>query len=194
VATSLKEPPKVDYVRQIRERLPDLYAVHPRLARVREVSSRVFGIAHRSLGDMLDAIEGRQDGLAPPVAVRIHGDFNTNNIIYVAPADRVHLIDVHRSGSGDYAQDIGVFLVSNLRSPVQDDRLATQLARVNDMVVRFASEFASLVGDDHFDTRLTLSQARSFITSARVVADFEFAHAMFLRGIRLLERVARASP
>ncbi len=60
------------------------------------------------------------------------------------------------------------------------------------MVVRFAGEFANLVGDDHFQTRLTLSQARSFITSARLVTDFEFARGLFLRGVRLLERVARA--
>ncbi len=64
----------------------------------------------------------RRERIASPVTVRIHGDFNTNNIIYAAPIDRVHFIDVHRSGSGDYAQDIGVFLVSNLRTPAPGRR------------------------------------------------------------------------
>jgi hypothetical protein len=193
VATSIKEPLPVDYVRQIRERLPDLYAVHPRLARLRETPGRVFGIPHQALGELLDAAEGMEESLAPPVAVRIHGDFNTNNIIYAARADRVHFIDVHRSGSGDYAQDIGVFLVSNLRTPIQDEGLAAHRARLNDMVARFAAEFAGLIGDDHFQTRLTLSQARSFITSARLVTDFDFARGIFLQGIRLLERVVRSA-
>ena len=192
VSTSAKEAVVVDYVRQIRERLPDLYAVHPSLARQREVPTRVFGIAHRAFGELLEAVEDVEARLAPPVAVRIHGDFNTNNIMYASPADRVHFIDVHRSGSGDYAQDIGVFLVSNLRTPIHDDALAAQFTSLNEMVERFAGEFASLVGDGHFHTRLTLSQARSFITSARLVADSEFARGLFLRGIRLLERVAKA--
>lgn len=193
VATSVKEAPPVDYVRQIRERLSDLYAVHPRLARLRQSPTRVFGIAHRSLGELLDVVECAEGSLAPPVAVRLHGDFNTNNVIYVAQRDRVHFIDVHRSRSGDYVQDIGVFLVSNLRSPIQDDGHAAHLERLNDMVVRFAAEFAALVGDDHFQTRLTLAQARSFVTSARLITDFDFARGIFLRGIRLLEAVARSA-
>ena len=192
ISTSIKERLVVDYVGQIRERLPNLYAVHPRLARQREVPTRVFGIVHLALSELLEKVWRVQERIASPIIVRIHGDFNTNNIIYAAPNERVHFVDVHRSGSGDYAQDIGVFLVSNLRTPLQDEGLATQLTRVNEMVARFASEFANLVGDDHFQTRLTLSQARSFITSARLVTDFEFARGLFLRGVRLLERVARA--
>jgi hypothetical protein len=66
--------------------------------------------------------------------------------------------------------------------------MAADLSRINELVREFALEFARLVGDDHFETRLTLSQARSFITSGRVVADFEFARAIFLQGVRLLER------
>jgi phosphate uptake regulator len=193
VATSVKESPPVDYVWQIRDRLSDLYAVHPRLARLRETQTRVFGIKHRSLRALLDVVERVEGSLAPPVAVRLHGDFNTTNVIYVAPRDRVHFIDVHRSRSGDYVQDIGVFLVSNLRSPIQDDGLAAHFERLNDMVVRFAAEFAALVGDDHFQTRLTLAQARSFITSARLITDFDFARGIFLKGVRLLEWVATAA-
>jgi phosphate uptake regulator len=190
VATSVRRPPTVDYVRQIEDRLSDLYGIHPRLARLRGTETRIFGIGHRSLDDLLAAARRLEPGLAPPVAVRIHGDFNTNNVIYDGRRDRVHFVDVHRSGSGDYAQDVGVFLVSNLRHPLQDDALVEELTRLNGMVSDFAGEFARLIDDHHFAARLTLAQARSFITSARLVNDRRFARGLFLRGLRLLESVA----
>jgi Ser/Thr protein kinase RdoA (MazF antagonist) len=77
--------------------------------------------------------------LAPPVAVRIHGDFNTSNVMYDGRRDRVHFIDGDRSGTGDYAQDIGVFLVSNVRTPLQDAEVVGQLERINALVTAFAS-------------------------------------------------------
>ena len=131
--------------------------------------------------------------LAPPVSVRLHGDFNTNNIVYDAGGDHVHFIDVHRSGPGDYLQDIGVFVVSNLRTPIQAARIQADVARVNDLVVGFAAEFARGIGDRHFGARLPLAQARSFITSARVVADVELARDLYLRGVRLLDQCAQAA-
>jgi phosphate uptake regulator len=194
IATTVKEAPPIDYVRQIRERLPDLYVLHPALESLRRGETRVFGIAHRSLGDLLDAVARVEPHLAPPVSVRLHGDFNTNNIVYDAVRDRVHYIDVHRSGPGDYVQDVGVLLVSNIRTPIQDPRLRAELARLNRIIHRFAAEFARLIGDEHFEARLRLSQARSFITSGRLVTDGEFARDIFLRGVRLLERaVERAA-
>jgi phosphate uptake regulator len=191
VATSLGPAPSVDYVRQIEDRLADLYGIHPRLARLRRTQTRIFGIPHRSLDELLAAVRELEPGLAPPLAVRIHGDFNTNNVIYDVRRDRVHFIDVHRSGPGDYARDVGVFLVSNLRHPLRDDDLGEELMALNGMVTAFAAEFARLIGDQHFAARLTLSQARSFITSARLVNDIHFARGLFLRGLRLLESVAR---
>jgi hypothetical protein len=122
------------------------------------------------------------------VSVRLHGDFNTNNVIYDEARDRIHFIDVHRSGPGDYAQDIGVFLVSNLRNPVVDGALAIALEQINRLVVEFAETFARLVGDDRFGQRLQVSQGRSLITSARVVTDPDFARGLYLKGVRFLER------
>jgi len=148
----------------------------------------VFGIPHGSLADLLERAAELEASLAPPVSVRLHGDFNANNIVYDAETDRIHFIDVHRSGHGDYLQDIGVLLVSNVRNPIEDGRVAADLERLNELVRDFALEFARLIGDDHFETRLILSQARSFITSGRVVTDFEFARSIFLQGVRLLER------
>jgi hypothetical protein len=188
LATMEKHAPPVDYVRQIGERLPELYAIHPRLEALRRRETSVFGVRVRSLGDLLQRVQAIERTLAPPVTVRIHGDLNTNNVVYDATVDRVHFIDVHRSGSGDFAQDIGVLLVSNLRQPIQDRRIQTELARLNRQVESFAATFAGLVGDTHFATRLMLSQARSFITSGRLITDPDFARDIFLRGVRLLER------
>lgn len=193
LATSRDGRPPVDYVRQIRERLPDLYALHPELETLRRSETRVFGIAHRSFRQLLEHVGGLEDRLAPPVSVRVHGDFNTNNVVYDSRHDRVHFIDVHRSGSGDYVQDVGVYMVSNIRNPLQEPGLTAEMGHLNRLIHDFAEEFARLIGDEHFETRLTLARARSFITSARLSTDREFARSIFLQGVRLLECTARAA-
>mgnify|MGYP001569019732 CR=1 FL=1 len=188
LATAVQQPPVLSYTRQIADRLPELFALHPRLESLRRGETRIFGIPHRSLSEMLERVRETEATLAPPVSVRLHGDFNTNNVVYDAGRDRVHYIDVHRSGHGDYVQDVGVLLVSNLRNPIQDARILAELSRLNRLIYEFAGEFARRVGDDRFEARLLLSQARSLITSSRLASDFEFARSIFLRGVRLLEQ------
>jgi phosphate uptake regulator len=190
LTTARPEAPPVDYVRQIRDRLPELYAMHPELEAVRGHRTRVFGIAHPSLEELLERAAAVEAQLAPPISVRIHGDFNTNNIFYREAADQIHFIDVHRSGPGDYLQDIGVLLVSNQRNPIRDQRITRALEHVNETIWEFAAEFARLIGDAHFETRIVLSQARSFITSSRLATDPEFARTIYLTGVRWLERAA----
>jgi len=190
VGTMHKEPPVIDYVRQIRDRLPEIYAIHPGLEALRRGETRIFGITDHSLGDLLDRVAASEPHLAPPMQVRIHGDFNTNNVVYDAARNTVHFIDVHRSRMGDYIQDIGVLLVSSIRHPLQDGPIAHDLEELNRRIYEFAEEFARLIGDDHFEIRLTLSQARSLITSSRVVTDVVFARSLYLQGLRLLERAA----
>jgi len=194
VATARSVRPPVDYTRQTAERLPELYAMHPELEGLRQAETRVFGIAHPSLAELLDRAAAVEGGLAPPVSVRLHGDLNTNNILYDERLDRVHFIDVHRSGLGDYLQDVGVLLVSNLRNPIDDPRIVGDLERLNGLVADFAAAFARLIGDEHFETRLLLSQARSLLTSSRLVLDPVFARRIYLQGVRELERaVVRAA-
>jgi phosphate uptake regulator len=188
LATAAREAPRVDYARQIADRLPELYALHPELARLRGGETNVFGMRHASLGELLDRAAELEQRLAPPVTVRVHGDFNTNNVLYDERLDRVHFIDVHRSGPGDYAQDIGVLLVSNLRTPIADGRLVRQLERLNGLIEEFAVGFGELVGDTHVRARLVLSQARSYLTSSRLVTDRAFARFIYLKGVRWLER------
>jgi len=187
-ASISRERPTIDYIGQIRKRLPDLFAMHPTLEALREEEVTVFGIEHPSLSQLLDRAADLQERLAPPISVRIHGDFNTNNIFYDEKTDRIHLIDVHRSGPGDYLQDVGVFLVSNVRNPLSEERLYKEMRRLNEVVTEFVAEFARMVGDEHFERRLILSQARSLITSGRLVADPTFARSIFLQGVHWLER------
>src|SRR5262249_56311476 len=99
-------------VGQIEDRLPERYALHPKLEALRGGESRVFGITHGSLDDLLHRAADIEATLAPPVSVRLHGDFNANNIVYDFDTDRVRLIAVHRSGQGDDLRAIGVLLVS----------------------------------------------------------------------------------
>lgn len=188
LATARNVPPRVDYARQIVDRLPEIHAMHPELADLRRGEVRVFGIAHASLDELIERAAALEARLAPPVSVRIHGDFNNNNILYDERLRQIHFIDVHRSGLGDYAQDIGVLLVSNLRNPIGDSRIAADLDRLNGLIADFARDFARIVGDEHFDTRLVLSQARSLLTSSRLVTDPEFARSIYLQGVHWLEQ------
>jgi phosphate uptake regulator len=189
--TTLRDGPAPSgSIRQILDRLPELFSVHPALATLRRTPTRIFGIAHRSLPDLLDELGAREPALGPKALVRVHGDFNTNNVIYDPRSDRVHFIDVHRSGAGDYAQDVGVLLVSNLRAPLASPALTVEMERLNAIIGDFAAQFAGLIGDQHFATRLTLAKARSFITSARLVTDTDFARRLYLQGVQLLERAA----
>ena len=192
-ATLRRERPVVDYVRQIRDRLPEVYALHPELARLRAEQVTVFGIGHRSLAELLEELAGVEVELAPPVTVRIHGDFNTDNIVWDPATERIHFIDVHRSGDGDYLQDIAVLLVSGERTPLDEPEVVRALGRLQRSIHEFAAEFASRVGDAHFEARLNLARARALITSARLIPDAEFARSLYLRGVRLLERAAGAA-
>src|SRR5262245_56802291 len=115
-------------------RLPDLYVAHPELEGLQSEANVESGM-HRSLEQLLDLVAAAEPSLAPPCSVRIHGDFNTNNVVYDPRLDAVHFIDVHRSGPGDYLQDIGVFVVSSLRSPDQDPTVMTEHQRLNEQVV-----------------------------------------------------------
>ncbi len=129
--------------------------------------------------------------LAPPVSVRLHGDFNTNNVVLDPATERVHFIDVHRSGPGDYAQDVGVLLVSNLRHPIQDVRIRAELARLNRLIEGFASEFAP--AGERRALRRAPHAVRRRARCSRPAAwsrDPDFAREIYLHGVRLLERAA----
>jgi len=182
--TLIETAPEVSSVKQIRDRLDGVFSQHPRLRMIRRVGSP----AALSLDQLLELAAETEPALAPPFSVMLHGDFNANNIMYNSKSGDVRFIDIHRSKHGDLVQDLGVFLVSGVRNPLARMTVLEDLKSLNKMTKRFAREFAMGHGDEHFDLRLILSRARSFITSSRLISDFGFAKELFLEGLYYLDK------
>lgn len=177
--------PKVNYVQQIRRRLPDIVALHPELAGVLEGE----GSAGRpGLGRLLDLAGAIEPEIAPPFSVWLHGDFNANNVVYHPVREEIKFVDVHRSELGDLLQDIGVFLLSMDRRSDVSIPARSDLMVINRRVEEFARHFAEAHGDSNFHRRLLLSSARAHVTSARVVIEPALASSLVARGIGLLSQ------
>ncbi|WP_428559198.1 MAG: PhoU domain-containing protein [Solidesulfovibrio sp. DCME] len=172
---------------QLRARLPEVLSVHPGFKSVR----RVIGtFALPSLDEAVGAAEAVERNLAAPYAVLLHGDYNSNNILYDAARDRIHYIDLHRSADGDPAQDVSVFMISNFRLPVFDAARRRLLNAISTEFFEFARSFAARHGDTSFELRLALGLGRSLITSTRFELSERFSKLMFARGMFLLSRTA----
>jgi phosphate transport system regulatory protein PhoU len=187
--TLVAERPRIDYVEQIRRRLPEVYALHPEFEPI-AAAGVPAGAETVRVEELLARSAALEPDLAPPASVWLHGDFNANNVLYNEGACQVKFIDVHRSRLGDYLQDIGVFLLSMERRADVPDPVRGDIAAANRAVEDYARGFAAELGDAAFDRRLNLSLARSCITSSRVVADTAHAEQLFRRGLALLVRVA----
>lgn len=188
--TLIPTPPGVDYVEQIRRRLPDAFVLHPELEAVAK-AGLAGGPRVGPLDELLEAAAGLQAQTAPPFSVWLHGDFNANNVVYNPEADQIKFIDVHRSQPGDYLQDIGVFLLSMVRRPDLTKALEADVEAVNAAVEDFARVFGGGRSDQGFERRLRLSVARSCLTSLRVVIDPAMAGRLLRRGMLLLGEVAQ---
>jgi len=179
-------PPVLDYVQQIRHRLPDVFVLHLQLWAIAKA-----GIANGRrippLETLLDRAASLEADLTPPFSVWLHGDFNANNVIYNPGTEQVKFIDVHRSKPGDYAQDVGVFLLSMVRRPDLAGTAESDVQAVNAVFEDFARSFARRRNDSTFDRRLKLSLARSCLTSIRVVIDPAMAERLLRRGMALLD-------
>jgi len=184
--TRLDTPVSAGCMRQLRSRLDDVLSVHPQFRfKRRSIGSCVLP----SLEELIRAAEAKETDLSAPFSVLIHGDYNTNNIIYDAKRDRIHYIDLHRSVDTDLVQDVSVYMISNFRLPVFDKLQRRILNAVIRDFYTFASQFAAAEGDATFEMRLTLGLARSLITSTRFELSERFSKIMFHRGVYLLERV-----
>lgn len=180
-------PIPTDYMRQLRSRLSSVYRVHP-----------YFNRSHQQIGDhaipasmaLIEACEAAETELPAPHSVLIHGDFNTNNIVYNGMEQRINYIDLYRSRDADYVQDASVLLVSHFRLPVFDDDLRERLNAVTRYILRRYVELAREQADPTFQARMALALARSFYTSTRFELNFVFAREMFLRSIFLMESIA----
>jgi phosphate uptake regulator/aminoglycoside phosphotransferase (APT) family kinase protein len=178
-------PARIDYVQQMRPRLRDALRRHPRLEKVAREELEDYA----GLFDLLTQMEQRESWFSPPFSIWIHGDLNANNI--VVEGNNVVFIDVHRSQYGDYVQDVATLSTSALRR-FPRGRIAKGVLRANEVLFDVAERFAQENGDKNYKERLRLARARSFITSARLEADHDRAERLFIEGLDLLKRVARA--
>ncbi|MEW6741863.1 MAG: PhoU domain-containing protein [Planctomycetota bacterium] len=186
VKTRANGPLVAGYIQQIEARLEDVYRVHPEF---REWRGRIGTLEIPPLEEMLAAARPVEERVLSPFTVLVHGDLNTDNIIYDESKRSVHFIDVHRSSHKDYLQDISVFLVSNFRLPIFEKRLRERLNLVNTKFYDFTRDFAHRAGDSLFEPRIALGVARSFMTSTRFTLDAPFAKEMYQRARYLLEKL-----
>ncbi len=176
--TRRNKPVKSNYIAQLVRRTDDIVSVHGQLFNVEENMEHVLKRAKKL-----------ESGLKAPFSTLIHGDFNVDNIIYRPESQHVYFVDVHRSGQGDYVQDISVFLVSNFRVPIFSPDIRSRLDEANTRMFDSARDYARRNNDDTFHARLALGVFRSLITSTRFLFDESFTSDMFSRGTTLLHEL-----
>ncbi|MBU1240413.1 phosphotransferase, partial [Myxococcota bacterium] len=186
--TIVREPSNAHHMRQLSRRIQEVLDVHPDFS---FPNTSIGDLSLKSFETLLEEATVLEEPLASPVSVRIHGDFNNDNVIIEPDGMVFHYIDMHRSKVTDYTQDISVFLISNFRIPLFEKRIRERLNRINDAFYRATRAFAHNNGDTTFDLRLAFGLVRSFITSTRFELKEQFAKEMFQRAVYLLERVSR---
>ncbi|MDR1685305.1 MAG: phosphotransferase [Desulfovibrio sp.] len=178
----------VDFMHQLQHRCDEVRQVHPDFA---QRSDMAVGKARvQSIQSLIEQCTGYEKSLHAPFSVLIHGDFNTNNIIYDDQEHVVRFIDLYRSKQYDYVQDVSVFLVSNFRRPIFDANLRDRLNRGIAEFYSWALQFAKEKEDGCMQARMAFALARSFFTSIRFELNRTFAGAMFMRAAFLLESLS----
>ncbi|MFP4472671.1 MAG: PhoU domain-containing protein [Candidatus Omnitrophota bacterium] len=184
--TIRKRRVQVNMVDQIRERIADVYTVHPDF---RAPHYKIGALDVPSFEERLRSARQIEKELAAPFSVWTHGDFNLDNILFDQQEKQVHFLDVYRSGRKDYVQDVSVFIVSAFRLPVFEPAARRRIYRTIERMYEFARGFASRHHDATFQARLAFGLVRSFTTSTRFELDQEFAKDMMLRAFYLLEKI-----
>lgn len=184
--TLTKNPVNAHYMRQLQKRLVDIYSIHPSFEQQNSIIANINIPAFTELIKQANTLE---QSLSAPFSVYIHGDFNTDNIIYDPQQNKINFIDLHRSCYMDYIQDISVFMVSNYRLQALDKPFRQRVLQLNMSMYQFAAEFARKHQDNTFELRLALGLARSLATSTRFTLDKTLAKAMFYRSRLLIEQV-----
>ncbi len=186
--TKTDEPFATNYMKQLEDRFSAVNNVHPYFTRN---SQGIGALNVNSTQDLIDRCKEIESKYPAPFSVRIHGDFNANNIIFNAEHRRINYIDLHRSRQMDYIQDASVLLVSFFRLPVFEESLRRRLNKMVQHFFQFFNEFAEQNRDDTFLIRLSLALARSFFTSSRFELKLSFAKEMVFRSNYLMERVVK---
>jgi phosphate uptake regulator len=186
IETKSKKSEPARFMRQLKKRINDVYAVHPEFE---SSTSNVCGHSICSFAELIDEAEKVEERLSPPFSVYIHGDFNVDNIIYDPSAKKVNYIDLHRSQYMDYVQDVSVFMISNYRLQIMSSPVRARIIRVIRDFYKISARYAKLNNDETFELRLALGLARSLVTSTRFILDKSLAADMYLHGRYLLEQI-----
>lgn len=179
------------YIKQLEKRLPAVYALHPEFEQDR---CTVADFPLPNYAHLLELAGQLEKQLVAPFSVYIHGDFNTDNILFDPVAGKINFIDLHRSRFMDYVQDVSVFMVSNYRLQALDQLHRQRVLTVNQAMYQFAANFARQHNDTTFELRLGLGLARSLATSTRFTLDKTLAKAMFYRSRYLIESIINLKP
>jgi len=184
--TKTTTPVPSDYMAQLESRLDSVIKVHPGFLRGPQ-KIETFEIA--STHELMDICKGIEKKLSAPFSVLLHGDFNTNNVVYDHADQKLHFIDLFRSRTGDYIQDASVFLVSFFRLPFFKKDQRSLLNIVIEHFYEFFKKFAVENNDATFEIRMALGLARSFYTSTRFEMNVTFAKHMCMRTHYLMEKM-----
>ncbi len=179
-------PVNAGFISQLVQRIDDVLMIHPEF-NFSEV--RIGSFTTPSLNHVIKILSELENGLGASFSVFIHGDLNTNNIIYNQKEQQVYFVDLHRSCYGDYVQDVAVFLVSNYRKPLFDAGVRQAINHLNQEFYSFTRQFAAESGDITYDARLALGLIRSFFTSTRFELNRDFALSMYQRALYLAEKL-----
>ncbi len=181
-----RTPTRPKFVQQLEKRLAKVVKVHPEFERP---ATAIGDVRYPGLLEAARECRFLDAELVAPCRVLIHGDFNTDNIIINPEQRQVHYIDLHRSKTFDYAQDISVFIVSNFRMPVSDGIIRERLDAASLRFFEFGEAFAARHDDATFPARAAAGIARSMLTSTRFELSPNFARAMLLRGRFILSKL-----
>ncbi|WP_029408502.1 aminoglycoside phosphotransferase family protein [Thiomicrorhabdus sp. Milos-T2] len=184
--TRIDEIHPANYMQQLEKRLKNIYKVHPD-----------FNLKGLQIGDMKQATLEKlvkqaakvERKLKVPQAVYIHGDFNTDNILYDSVQQHISFIDLHRSEYLDYVQDLSVLMVSFYRMTNFDPDVRQLIRLAMEAIYDFGQSYAEKIQDEDYSLRMALGLGRSFITSTRFVFDKEHAKSMHFKGRYLIEQV-----
>ncbi|MBL0732574.1 MAG: phosphotransferase [Desulfosarcina sp.] len=175
-----------NYMGQLLARLNTIGRVHPEYIRN---NKQLGSLSVESTNRLVRKCQLVEQLLLAPFSILIHGDFNTNNILFDNENKQIHFIDLYRSRETDLLQDISVIIISNFRMPVFDSPIRERINYVIGSILSFTREFCEKEGDTTFDARLTLALARSFLTSTRFELNDTFAREMALRSNFLMEKI-----
>ena len=175
-----------NYMGQLLARLDPISRVHPEYIRN---NKQLGSVTVESTTGLVKKCQLVEQLLPAPFSIFIHGDFNTNNILFDNKSKQIHFIDLYRSRETDLLQDISVIIISNFRMPVFDSPIRQRIHYVIGSILSFTREFCKKEGDTTFEARLTLALARSFLTSIRFELNDTFAREMSLRANFLLENI-----